>query len=616
MSVNKLRHVVGSSWQQAKQIQAAMGNRRLHLAQTQHRQSPVSLRTDLSYAKGPREGELLHMTVGQALDRAADQWGDREGLVVSHQDVRRTFSQIHQEARQLAAGFSSLGLRPGDRLGMWGPNSHEWYLTMFAAALAGLVLVNVNPAYRPRELKYALNKVGVSGMVASERFKSQDYHSILAEVMPEMRDCSPGNIQSKAVPSLRHAIIISEEEKAGAHRFNDVFCGGGSDDYRRIDETSINCFSPYNIQFTSGTTGFPKGVSLSHHNVVNNAFYVGRRVGYDDKQHRLCLPLPLFHCFGQICGGLASVMHGATSIFPCLSFNGEAAVEAMEKEKCTAVYGTPTMFVDMLAAARRTHPDLSNMETGMIAGAPCPQELLKNIISELNMPDLVVVYGLTETSPIVFQGFCSDTMDKKIGTIGFPADHVEVAVFIEGEVVPVGVKGELVTRGYCNMLGYWGDQEKTKQAIDENGWFHTGDEAVMDQSGYGQIVGRIKDLIIRGGENIAPTEVEEFLYTHPAIQEVQVVGVKDERLGEEVAAWVKLNPGFDLSRDDIKAFCKGNLSHFKIPKYILLVESFPVTGSGKIQKFVMREKTLEMVEQQENDVCVAFNLKSCKVFNV
>jgi len=596
MSVCALQKFLRLSSKHVKHIHKH--SRCLHVGSCLSQQLPVHNETPLSHAKGPRDSPLLTLTIGQALDQAADKWGDREGLV-THQGIRRTFSQLQQEARQLAAGFISLGLKPGDRVGIWGPNTHEWYLTQFAAAIAGLILVNINPAYQPRELKYALNKVTVSAIVANEGFKTQDYHSILCEVMPEMAESSPGNIQSKEVPSLRHAIIISDKDQGGAHKYKDILTGAGSDDFAKLDLTKVDCHDSCNLQFTSGTTGFPKGVNLSHHNILNNAYSIGKRIGYDQKHHKICVSVPLYHCFGNVAGSLCSALHGATCVLPCPSFNGEACVEAIEAEKCTSIYGTPTMFVDMLAAARRAKPDLSHVETGIMAGAPCPQELCKNVVSELNMKDFVVAYGLTETSPVVFQGFCSDSMDRKVGTIGYPSDHVEVAVFNEkGEIVEAGVTGELVTRGYCNMIGYWEDPVKTKEAIDEEGWFHTGDQAVMDSNSYGQIVGRIKDMIIRGGENIYPVEVEEFLFTHPGIQEAQVVGIPDERMGEEVVAWIKLNPGHgDVTPQQIKDFCKGELSHFKIPRYIFIVDSFPVTVTGKIQKFVMREKTLEMLAQ-------------------
>jgi len=599
----KVQHLLTKSSKYAKLLQDS--RRCIHISLALRKADPVAVKIDRSQCHGPKEPPLLNITLGQAVDEAAERWPNREGLVVTHQNVRRTFSQLQQEVTDLAAGFLELGLKPGDRVGMWGPNTHEWYLTQFATAMAGLVLVNVNPAYQPRELKYALNKVSVSAIVASEHFKSQDYHSILRDVMPEIDVASPGNINSKEVPSLKHVIMISEKQQSGAHKFREIHSCAGSDSRRRLKETeaTIKVHNPCNLQFTSGTTGNPKGVTLSHHNILNNAYHIGHRIGYNEKPHRICVSVPLYHCFGNVAGTLSSVLHGATCVLPCPSFNAKACVEAIEQEKCTSIYGTPTMFVDMLDVARQTKPDVSHVETGIMAGAPCPPELCKNVMSELNMADFVVCYGLTETSPVCFQGFCSDTMDRKVGTIGFASNHVEVAVVDDkGDVVEPGVKGELCTRGYSTMLGYWGDPEKTREAITEDGWFHTGDQAVIDSTGYGQIVGRIKDMIIRGGENIYPVEVEDFLYTHPAVMEAQVVGIPDPRMGEEVIAWVKLNPGHQITQQDLKKFCKGKLSHFKIPKFIFMVDSFPTTVTGKIQKFVMKEKTMEMIQEQQEAV--------------
>jgi len=546
----------------------------------------------LSYVCGPGEPPLLGDTIGQMVDRAADSFGDREGLVVAQEGVRRNFSQLKTEIDRLAAGFLELGLKPGDRLGIWGPNTHEWYLTQFAAAKAGLILVNINPAYQPEELKYCLNKVGVAAIVASESFKTQDYYSLLCQVMPEINKSSAGDIKSSEVPSLKHVIMISEKKQEGTFRFEDVMDQDASRSSSLVTELSskIRMDDACNIQFTSGTTGKPKGVTLSHHNLVNNAFNIGYRIGYNTQPHRICVSVPFYHCFGNVAGTLASLVYGAACVIPCPSFDGAACVKAIEKERCTSIYGTPTMFVDMLSVARQTKPDFSSVLTGIMAGAPCPQELCKNVMAELNMKDFVVCYGMTETSPVTFQGFNTDPLKVKTGTIGFPSNHVEVGVMdTDGHIVPTGVEGELVTRGYSTMLGYWEDKEKTDEVIGQDRWFHTGDVAVIDSSGYGQIVGRMKDMIIRGGENIYPREVEEFLHTHPSISEAQAFGVPDDRLGEELAVWIKLNQGHTMDEGEVRAFCKGKLSHFKIPRYIEFVDSFPTTVTGKIQKFVMRD---------------------------
>jgi len=548
----------------------------------------------------------MGITIGQGVDISADTFGDREGLVVSQQGIRRNFTQLKEEIDMLAAGFLELGLRRGDRLGIWGPNTHEWYLTQFAAAKAGLILVNINPAYQPSELKYCLNKVGVTALVASESFKTQDYYSMLSSVVPEVVNSIPGQVTSKEVPSLKHVIMISEKEHNGTFRFQDILKHAGSSSLNLVLEQShkIQMDDACNIQFTSGTTGKPKGVTLSHHNLVNNAFQIGHRIGYDTKPHRICVSVPFYHCFGNVAGTLASCLHGSTCVVPSPSFSGKACVEAIEKEKCTSIYGTPTMFVDILGFARQMKPDVSHVETGIMAGAPCPQELCKNVMAELNMEDFVVCYGMTETSPVTFQGFGTDSLLVKTGTIGFPSNHVEVGVMdAEGKIVPAGVEGELVTRGYSTMLGYWEDKEKTDEVIGMDRWFHTGDVAILDKSGYGQIVGRMKDMIIRGGENIYPREVEEFIHTHPAVREAQAFGVPDERMGEELAIWIKLNEGHSLGEEAVKQFCKGTLAHFKIPKYIEFVDSFPTTVTGKIQKFVMRDdlaKRLQVTSERSS----------------
>jgi len=576
--------------------------RLLSTSPTLAKQSPVEHSSNLSYVCGPGTPPLVGITIGQAVDLAADTHGDSEGLVVSQQEVRRNFTELKEEIDMLAAGFLELGLRPGDRLGIWGPNTHEWFLTQFAAAKAGLILVNINPAYQPLELKYCLNKVGVSALVAAESFKTQDYHSLLTSVVPEVGTSLPGQINSKEVPSLKHVIMISEKQHNGAFRFKDIISHAGSGSVNFVSELTkrIQMDHACNIQFTSGTTGNPKGVTLSHHNLVNNAFHIGHRIGYDKKPHRICVSVPFYHCFGNVAGTLASMIHGATCVVPCPSFNGKACVEAIEKERCTSIYGTPTMFVDILGFARQMKPDVSHVETGIMAGAPCPQELCKNVVEELNMKDFVVCYGMTETSPVTFQGFGADSMEVKTGTIGFPANHVEVAVMdTEGKIVETGVEGELVTRGYSTMLEYWGDKEKTEEVIGVDRWFHTGDVAVINKAGYGQIVGRMKDMIIRGGENIYPREVEEFLHTIPGVKEAQAFGVPDDRMGEELAVWIKLNESHNLDEKDIKQFCKGKLSHFKIPKYIEFVDSFPTTVTGKIQKFVMRDVLAKKLQESE-----------------
>jgi len=465
---------------------------------------------------------------------------------------------------------------------------------------AGLILVNINPAYQPEELKYCLNKVGVKGLVAADSFKTQNYYELLSSIAPELRTSPAGGIQCPDIPSLKTVIMMSHLDHPGAFKFEEILGNPSPGGLERVEGLThrIQMDQPANIQFTSGTTGKPKGVTLSHHNLVNNAYNIGLRIGYDLEPHRVCVSVPFYHCFGNVCATLGGIIHGATSVVPCPSFNGAACVAAIESEKCTSIYGTPTMFVDMLDSARRTKPDVSHVKTGIMAGAPCPEELCRNVISELNMKDFVVCYGMTETSPVTFQGFTTDPMHLKTGTVGYPSNHQEMAIMdTEGRIVEAGVEGELVTRGYSTMLGYWGDVEKTLEVITPDRWFHTGDVAVIEENGYGRIVGRMKDMIIRGGENIYPREIEEFLHTHPAIMEAQAFGVRDARMGEELCAWVKLNPGHSLQEEEIRSFCKGNISHFKIPKYFSFVTEFPTTVTGKIQKFVMREVMEDRIKE-------------------
>jgi len=437
-------------------------------------------------------------------------------------------------------------------------------------------------------------------LVAADSFKTQNYYNMLTTIMPDIVTSPPGSLDSGVVPSLKSVIMMSEVHHEGTFRFDDILNNPGSEHLKMVNDLTrkIQMDHACNIQFTSGTTGKPKGVTLSHHNLVNNAFQIGYRIGYNLKPHRICISVPFYHCFGNVAGTLSGMVHGATNVVPCPSFNGAACVDAISEEKCTSIYGTPTMFVDILASARQKKPDVSHVETGIMAGAPCPQELCKNVIAELNMRDFVVCYGMTETSPVTFQGFTSDSLEVKTSTVGFPSNHQEMAVMDgEGRIVEAGVEGELVTRGYSTMLGYWEDKEKTDEAITPDRWFHTGDTAVIDERGYGKIVGRMKDMIIRGGENIYPREIEEFLHTHPAIMEAQAFGVSDERMGEELCVWIKLNDGQTLREEDVRQFCKGKISHFKIPKYISFVTEFPTTVTGKIQKFVMKDTMEKNLKQ-------------------
>ncbi|XP_070001673.1 medium-chain acyl-CoA ligase ACSF2, mitochondrial-like isoform X2 [Penaeus vannamei] len=549
-----------------------------------------------SYVSTPSSEPLLGLSIGQVVDRAERRFGDREAVVSVHQAVRRTFSQVKEESDLVAAGFLAAGLEPGDRLGIWGPNSYEWYLTQFAAAKAGLILVNINPAYRPNELEYCLNKVGVKGIVCDEKFKTSDYYKMLCAVAPELPSSAPGDLSSSAVPYLKKVFMCSQEKLSGTFRFQDLYGAGESSHRKRVDELSskIQFDSACNIQFTSGTTGLPKGAVLSHHMLVNNAYSIGGRTEYQKKPHRICISVPLYHCFGCIGGTLCGMLYGATSVLPSAGFDPEAIVKTLESEKITSCYGTPTMFVDILNAYRKNPTDLSAISTGIMAGAPCPQELVMAVMNDLKMKDFLVMYGMTETSPVTFQCFPSDPPEVRSSTIGYPGDHIEVKVVDEsGAIVRAGEAGELLVRGYCNFLGYWDDPGKTREIVTEDRWLRTGDLALIQPDGYGRIIGRIKDMVIRGGENIYPAEVENFFMGHPDVIEAQVFGVPDARMGEEVATWIRKAEDSSLSDAELREWCKGKIAHYKVPRYVLFKDEFPRTVTGKIQKFKMRELTIE-----------------------
>ncbi|XP_037799315.1 LOW QUALITY PROTEIN: medium-chain acyl-CoA ligase ACSF2, mitochondrial-like, partial [Penaeus monodon] len=544
-----------------------------------------------SYVSTPGSEPLLGLSVGQAVDRAERRFGDREAVVSVHQGVRKTFSQVKEESDLVAAGFLAAGLEPGDRLGIWGPNSYEWYLTQFAAAKAGLILVNINPAYRPNELEYCLNKVGVKGIVCDEKFKTSDYYKMLCALAPELPSSVPGDLNSATLPHLKKVFIRSQEKLSGTFRFGDLYEAVKVPTVR-VNELSskIQFDSACSIRYTSGTTGLPKAAVLSHHQIVNNAYHsIGKRIGYGEKPHRICLSVPLYHCFGCVAGTVCGMLYGATCVMPSASFDPDAIVWTLEREKITSCYGTPTMFVDILNSHRKNPTDLSAISTGIMAGAPCPQELVMAVMTDLKMKDFLVMYGMTETSPVTFQCFPSDPPEVRSSTIGYPGDHIEVKVVNEsGEIVPTGEAGELLIRGYCNFLGYWDDPEKTKEIMTQDRWLRTGDLALIQPDGYGQIIGRIKDMVIRGGENIYPAEIENFFMGHPDVIEAQVFGVPDARMGEEVATWIRKAEGSSLSDTELREWCKGKIAHYKVPRYMLFKDEFPRTVTGKIQKFKMR----------------------------
>jgi fatty-acyl-CoA synthase len=535
--------------------------------------------TNLSYVCGVGDEPLLYKTVGAVLEEAAARWGEREALVVSHQNIRWTYRQLDEAADRLAAGFLHLGLEPGDRIGIWAPNRYEWVVTQFASARAGLILVTINPAYRTSELEYALNKVGCKALVLAPSFKSSDYAAMLEQIRPK-------------VPMLRAAILTDDAPRAGFLRYRDVESSGTAEDLERVRQLrpQLQPEDAINIQFTSGTTGLPKGATLSHHNIVNNGYFVARRMTFTEKD-RLCIPVPLYHCFGMVMGVLGCATHGATMVFAAEAFEPKSVLEACQAERCTALFGVPTMFIAELDHADFKRYDLSTLRTGVMAGAPCPVEIMKRVISDMHMSEVTICYGMTETSPVSFQSCRDDTLERRVSTVGTIHPHLEVKIVdADGRVTPCGERGELLTRGYSVMHGYWDDEDKTKQAIDSQGWMHTGDLATLDEAGYCNIVGRVKDLIIRGGENISPREVEEFLYRHPKIQDVQVFGVPDRRYGEVVCAWIKLKAGERCDADAIRAFCREQIAHYKVPQHIRFVEQFPMTVTGKIQKFLMRQE--------------------------
>jgi fatty-acyl-CoA synthase len=536
----------------------------------------------LSYVCGTSDEPLLYKTVGTLLEDAARRWGDREALVVRHQNIRWTYRQLDEAADRFATGLLRLGLQPGDRVGVWSPNRYEWVVTQFATAKAGLILVNVNPAYRVSELEFALNKVGCRALVLAPQFKSSDYVAMLKQIPPER------------LPQLEHVILMHEAPPHGFLSFDQVCASGGEAELARLRELRgvLQPEDPINIQFTSGTTGLPKGATLTHHNIVNNGYFVARRQSFSEED-RLCVPVPLYHCFGMVMGVLGCVSHGATMVFPQDAFEPRSVLDAVAAERCTALYGVPTMFIAELDHPEFARFDLSSLRTGVMAGAPCPVEVMRRAIADMHMREVTICYGMTETSPVSFQSRSDDSVERRVSTVGTIHPHLEVKIVdTEGRAVPVGERGELLTRGYSVMCGYWDDAEKTRQCVDEQGWMHTGDLATLDEQGYCNIVGRVKDLIIRGGENISPREVEEFLYRHPQVQDVQVFGIPDRRYGEVVCAWIRLKTGQRCEAETIRQFCSGQIAHYKVPQHVRFVDEFPMTVTGKIQKFAMRERMI------------------------
>ena len=557
--------------------------------------------TELSYVHGANDTPLIGQTIGQYFDAACERYRDRDAVVVRHQSARLTYAEFRDRVDNLACGLMRLGLEPGDRVGIWSQNNIEWMLTQFATAKAGLIMVNINPAYRRAELQYALNKVGCRALITAPASKSSNYLEIVQDLAPELSSNPVEKVRLASLPSLEFVIRLGKDATPGMLNFDEVSGPADEEDLQALQKVgdALQFDDPISIQFTSGTTGSPKGATLSHHNILNNGFFIGEAIKLTPAD-RVCIPVPLYHCFGMVVGNLACLTHGATMVFPHEGFDALATLQAAAEERCTALYGVPTMFIAIL-----DHPDfskygLSNLRTGIMAGSPCPIEVMRRVVDRMNMKDVTIAYGMTETSPASFQSSTDDPLERRVSTVGCVLPHVEVKIVDEsGRIVPRGAAGEMLTRGYSVMLGYWGDKEKTSEVIDRAGWMHTGDLATLDEHGYCNIVGRLKDMIIRGGENIYPREIEEFLYRHPKVLDVQVVGVPDAKYGEELCAWIIAKVGESLTDQEIRDFCKGQIAHYKIPRYIWLVDAFPMTATGKIQKFKMRETMIEELKLME-----------------
>jgi len=554
-----------------------------------------------SHVIGATDTPLIHQTIPAALARAVGRWPGNEALVVRHQAIRWTYAELGAEVDRLAAGLLALGLQPGDRIGIWAPNRAEWVVTQFATARVGLILVNINPAYRVTELDYALNKVGCKALILAERFKSSDYVAMLMDLAPELAAAEPGKLAAARLPDLKDVIVLADTARPGMWTYDQVLKLAGPAWTDRLDAITarLDPDDAINIQFTSGTTGFPKGATLTHKGILNNGHFVGEAMGFTDRD-RLCIPVPLYHCFGMVLGNIACMTHGATMVFPDEAFEPLSVLQTCAEERCTALHGVPTMFIAELDHPEFASFDLSSLRTGIMAGSPCPIEVMKRVVSEMGMAEVTIAYGMTETSPVSFQTSADDPLDKRVSTVGRIHPHVECRVIDEnGQTTPPGTQGELLTRGYSVMQGYWGDEERTREAIDAEGWMHTGDLATLDEDGYCNIVGRVKDMVIRGGENVYPREVEEYLYRHPAVQDVQVFGVPDPKYGEEICAWIQLREGQTATADQIKDFCRGQIAHFKVPRYVRFVQEFPMTVTGKAQKFVMREQMIAELDIKE-----------------
>lgn len=551
-----------------------------------------------SYLSRNAPSPLYGLTTGRFLDRTVGEHGDREALVSRHQGKRFTYRQLDEDVRRFARGLLALGLQKGDRVALWSANTAEWVIAQYAVARSGGILVSINPAYRIREIEYALQFAQASILIAAPHFRNTDHVSMLEELAPELRACSPGGLISDRLPHLKHVIYTTEVAHAGAWRWEELADLGDkvSDDTLRRHESAIDFDDPVSIQYTSGTTGRPKGAMLSHHSLLNNGFFIGERLHYSAAD-RICLPVPLFHCFGMVDGNLAAMTHGAAIVLPSETFDALAALETIEAERCTSLYGVPTMFIAQLEHPRFREFNFETLRTGLTGGAPVPIELMREITGRFNMPEFTIGYGMTEMSGVSFQSERDDSLEVRCHTVGAMLPHMECKIVDRdsGRIVPRGVPGEVCMRGYMVMLGYWKDAEATGAAIDSAGWMHTGDVGVIREDGYAQIVGRIKDMIIRGGENIFPREIEEFLFTHAEVSQVSVIGIPSRKYGEDVCAWVRPKEGSTLTAEALRNFCQGQIASYKIPRVIILTQEFPMTASGKIQKFRLRELSIEQL---------------------
>ena len=547
-----------------------------------------------SYVQGAHAVPLPGETVGANFDRTVARFGDRPGLIVRQSGVRWTYAELAARVDALAAGLLGLGLEPGDRVAIWSPNNAEWLVTQFATAKAGLILVNINPAYRLTELDFALNLVGCRALVTATAFKTSDYIGMVNTLMPELAQSEPGALRAARVPALETVIQIGGSAP-GTRAFADICTRATAADRARVAEIGplLQFDDPINIQFTSGTTGSPKGATLTHHNILNNGYFIGEAMRLTEHD-RLCIPVPLYHCFGMVLGNLACTTHGAAIVYPGEGFDPLATLQTVAEERCTGLHGVPTMFIAEMDHPEFSSFDLSSLRTGIMAGSPCPIEVMRRAVGTMNLREITIAYGMTETSPVSFQTTTDDPLERRVTTVGRIHPHLEVKIIdSDGRIVPRGAPGELCTRGYSVMLGYWGDAERTAQVIDAARWMHTGDLATIDDEGYCNIVGRIKDVVIRGGENIYPREIEEFLYRHPKIQDVQLFGVPDPRFGEELCAWVVLRAGETMTEDELREFCRDQIAHYKVPRHVRFVDGFPMTVTGKVQKYLMRETMAE-----------------------